>query len=88
MEFVFSKHATEQMLRRGLSRKQVEEVILYPDEIITDNSDPEIVIFQSIINENEQLFLLRVFINRNKYPNMIVTLYKTTKIKKYYEGKI
>ncbi|OAV69378.1 hypothetical protein Barb6_01936 [Bacteroidales bacterium Barb6] len=87
MKFIFSKHAEEQMLRRGLDKDQVLTVIQNPDEIIADDSE-EVVIFQSVIKENEQLFLLRVFINRSKQPKRIVTLYKTTKIKKYYEGKI
>lgn len=74
MKFVFSKHAEEQMLRRGLDKDQVLAVIQNPDTIIEDSE--EVAIFQSVIKENEQLFLLRVFINRNKQPMMIVTLYK------------
>ena len=34
------------------------------------------------------MFLWRVFVNAIKQPNVIVTLYKTTNIQKYYEVKI
>jgi uncharacterized DUF497 family protein len=88
MDFIFSKHAEEQMLKRGINREAVVTVISQPDEMVIDDEDSRIVIFQSLVEENEQKFLLRVFINRNKQPNVIVTLYKTTKITKYYEGKI
>ncbi|GHT21453.1 hypothetical protein FACS189464_0670 [Bacteroidia bacterium] len=85
MKFVFSKHAAEQMFRRGISQEQALSVLLQPEEILTENG---VDIFQSIIEESGQKFLLRVFVNTNQFPKVVVTLYKTTKINKYYEGKI
>ena len=88
MAFVFSKHAREQMVRRNINPDIVLSVISHPDQKVVDDEDLAIVICQSLIKENEQMFLLRVFVNRDKQPNVIVTLYKTTKISKYYEGEI
>jgi hypothetical protein len=88
MDFIFSKHSEEQMQRRGLNRETVIPVIMQPDEILSDDKDLTVAIYQSLIKENDQLFLLRVFVNVDKNPNEIVTLYKTSKISKYYEGKI
>jgi hypothetical protein len=88
MDFVFSKHAEEQMLKRGINRNSVVSVISKPDETVIEDEDSMLVILQSLMEENGQKFLLRVFLNRNKEPNVIVTLYKTTKIAKYYEGKV
>jgi len=88
MNLVFSRHAFEQMLRRSINYETVMKVVSQPDQIISDIQKPMLVIYQSLINEDNQMFLLRVFVNREKHPNMIVTLYKTTKISKYYEGKI
>ena len=88
MNFVFSKHAEEQMLRRGINRKDVETVVLRPDQTLADNENKDITVFQSLIKENGQMFLLRVFVNTTKLPNVIVTLYRTTKMQKYYESKI
>jgi len=62
--------------------------MFYPEQTLTDTENPEIRIYQSLLNENGQIFLLRVFVNIIKQPNVIVTLYKTTKIQKYYESKI
>ena len=86
MDIIFSKHAQEQMIRRGISHDMALSVVSQPDQIVADDENPAIVICQSLIKENEQMFLLRVFVDRNKQPNVIVTLYKTTKISKYYEG--
>ncbi|MDR2844110.1 MAG: DUF4258 domain-containing protein [Candidatus Symbiothrix sp.] len=88
MNFVLSQHAEEQMLRRGIDKKQLLDVLESPDEIVNDETNEDIRVYQSIFKENEQLFLLRVFVNINKQPNMVITVYKTTKIYKYYEAKI
>jgi hypothetical protein len=86
MNIIFSKHAQEQMLRRGISYDNVLSTISQPDQTIIDKEDMSIIIYQSLVRENEQVFLLRVFVNKDKQPNMIITLYKTTKILKYYES--
>jgi hypothetical protein len=87
MKFIFSQHAEEQLVRRGIDRNLVMTVIENPEEVI-ENDEQDVVIYQSIIKESGQLFLLRVFVNKNKQPMVIVTLYKTTKISKYYESEI
>ena len=88
MDIVFSKHAHEQMIRRNIDYDTVLSVVSQPDQTVADDEDPAIIICQSPVKENEQMFLLRVFINKNIQPNVIVTLYKTTKISKYYESKV
>jgi len=88
MDLVFSKHAYEQMSRRGINYETVMKVVSQPDQTIADTDEPTMVIYQSLIKEDNQMFLLRIFVNRKKHPNMIVTLYKTTKISKYYESKV
>ena len=86
MNFIFSKHADEQMVRRSLKRSVVEAVFLKPEQVLEDENDEDIKIYQSIVKEGDILFLYRVFVNTKVQPNMIVTLYKTTKIDKYYES--
>jgi len=88
MDFIFSRHAHEQMARRGISRETVTNVVLCPDQTIADNETPTKIIYQSLIKEDNRMFLLRVFVDTDKHPNVIITVYKTTKISKYYEGKI
>ena len=88
MDIIFSEHAREQMSRRGINYRTVLMVVSQPDQTIVDHEEPTIIIYQSLIKEDNQMFLLRVFVNREKQPNMIITLYKTTKISKYYEGKV
>ena len=86
MDFVFSKHAEEQLIRRSLDRNSVESVVLNPGQLLKDENDASIIIYQSIVKEDGKLFLYRVFVNTQLLPNVIVTLYRTTKIEKYYES--
>lgn len=88
MDFVFSKHAEEQLIRRSLDRNIVEAVVSNPEQMVEDESDANITILQSIVKEDGKLFLYRVFVNMESLPNMIVTLYRTTKIEKYYESQV
>ena len=88
MDVILSKHAQEQMQRRNINYEHVLSTVLQPDQVIVDDEDTDITICQSLIKEDEQMFLLRVFVNKAKHPNVIVTLYRTTKIVKYYESKI
>jgi hypothetical protein len=83
MKFIFSNHALEQITRRKIDREMVMLALNQPQQIIENEDDSSIVIYQLLIKENEQHFLLRVFVNKNKQPNVIVTVYKTTKITKY-----
>ena len=84
----FSKHAHEQMLLRGIAYETVNDVVSFPDQTIVNEDEPTKVIYQSLIKENNTMFLLRVFVDTEKEPNVIITVYKTTKISKYYEVKI
>jgi hypothetical protein len=86
MDFVFSKHAEEQLIRRSLDRNIVESVVFNPEQMLEDENNADITIFQSNVKEDGKLFLYRVFVNTKLLPNVIVTLYRTTKIEKYYES--
>ncbi len=84
-EFIFSKHAIEQMNNRNISMETALEILRNPKEIIEDN---EQTIYQSIVTFNNDFenYLIRIFVNTSKNPKVVITLYKTSKIKKYYEG--
>ena len=86
MDFEFSKHAEEQMLLRNIKQNDVLNTLIYPDQIVKDDDNQDVKIYQSLLKENSQMFLLRVFVNIYKTPKSVITVYKTTKISKYYES--
>lgn len=79
MDFKFSKHALEQMELRGISVDTVKKILAHPEQIKTGNDHK---VYQSIIGTH----LIRIFVNDQKNPKLVLTVYKTSKIKKYYEG--
>jgi hypothetical protein len=88
MEFDFSIHAKEQMTLRGISQDEVKVILQSPQQVIYDSEISEIEIYQSIFkNLQDQNYLIRVFVNRTKNPKLVVTVYKTSKILKYWKDE-
>ena len=59
-------------------------VLTNPQQILTEEGKK---VYQSIINfEKERSYLVRVIVNIDKEPNNVITVYRTSKIEKYYEG--
>lgn len=81
MNFEFSKHALEQMELRGIPKDVVKKILAHPEQIRDEEGEK---VYQSIVDN----YLIRIFVNDKKNPKLIITVYKTSKIKKYYEGKI
>ena len=84
--YIFSKHALEKIEERAIPMHVVLAVINNIENLIIEE---EMVIHQSIINfEGEGEYLVRVFVNTIKQPPLVITVYRTSKLEKYYESKI
>lgn len=84
-DFELSNHALQQMETRSIPVELVHKILSNPDQII-ESSDQRV--YQSIADFDNDLYLVRVFVNSTVEPNKIVTVYRTSKISKYYEGEI
>lgn len=42
-----------------------------------------VTVYQNMILENNKTYLIRVFVNQSKTPPLVITAYKTSKLKKY-----
>ena len=83
-EFSISNHAKEQMEFRNVSLEVVMSILTNPKQILTEEGKK---VYQSIINFDEEGdYLVRIFVNIEKEPNNVITVYRTSKIDKYYEG--
>lgn len=81
MEYIFSKHALDQMIRREISKEQVHSILKHPDFIGIQDSGTKV--YSKILTENSNNYLYRVFVNELKKPSVIITVYKTSKTNKY-----
>lgn len=80
MEIEFSLHALEQMQKRKISLDTIQNVLDEPLQVI-EQGDKHI--FQAVVSFDSKNYLVRVFVNVIKQPNLVITVYLTSKIEKY-----
>jgi hypothetical protein len=87
MQYVLSKHCKDQMKLRGIHENQIFQILNEPEQSIKENDCT--TIYQSVIkSENAKKYLFRIFVNTCIQPNIVITVYRTSKIVKYHEDKI
>ena len=83
-EFVFTDHALTEMARREISQGQVRNVLTKPEQMEWIRGGR--AVYQSKYNTGEppKTYLLRVFVDIDRKPPHVVTVYRTSKIEKYW----
>ncbi|MCK9453161.1 MAG: hypothetical protein M0Q90_15810 [Bacteroidales bacterium] len=69
------------MKQRRLNPDLVNETIQAPDKTIEDENG--LIVLQKLVKENNKDYLYRVIVNVERIPPLVVTLYRTSKLKKY-----
>ncbi|MBI5286516.1 MAG: DUF4258 domain-containing protein [Deltaproteobacteria bacterium] len=83
MKFKISKHAEEEMKRRQIPDTLVKSVLENPQQVVEEYGNKKA--YQSQIDFGEgKIYLLRVIVNDTVNPAVVVTIYKTSKIQKYW----
>jgi hypothetical protein len=82
LNFRLSKHAEEESGRRNISLTLVNEVLQNPEQLISEGG---LEAYQSRIDFGEgKIYLVRVIVDDTVSPAIVVTVYRTSKIKKYW----
>lgn len=82
MNYIFSSHAKEELQIRQIPLAIAEEVLANPQQTYMQEYGKKV--FQSIKTfENGKNYLVRIFVNVTQNPNIVITLYRTSKIDKY-----
>lgn len=83
MNFIFSNHALQELQRRGIQRALVESVLNNPQQIVTEKEGKKA--YQSQVDfGGGKIFLLRVIVADRIEPSVVVTVYRTSQIAKYW----
>jgi len=83
MKFEISRHAKEEIKLRGISEITVENILNRPGQIVKEYGNKKA--YQSIIELGSgEDYLIRVIIDDTVEPAKVVTVYKTSKIEKYW----
>lgn len=84
IDFVFTEHALIEMARRDISQEHVRNVLANPEqtEIVREGR----TVYQAKYNMGEppKVYILRVFVDIDGTPPHVVTVYRTSKIEKYW----
>jgi len=81
-KIVFSNHALLRMATYGFSTETIIQIIENPEMIIQEADD--IVIYQSLFEKtNGKKYLIRVITKNLKMKKLVITVYRTSRIKKY-----
>jgi hypothetical protein len=88
MGYRLSSHAEWEMVRRGIPLALVEAVAEHPEQRLVDESHPGRWIHQSRLRfEDGKMYLLRVVVDEDEQPPVIITAYRTSKIEKYWRAE-
>jgi len=82
---IISNHAKMQMKERNISDQVVRKAITSPDEIV--NTDEGRTVYHLRIKEEGIDYLLRAVAEQTGGEWLIITVYKTSKIEKYWRGE-
>ncbi len=84
MNYRLSDHAIKQIGDRQISVELIEQVIDSPEQIIRQLDGSKV--YQSKITRvNNKTYLIRVFINDALSPMIVISVYLTSKVRKYWE---
>ena len=81
-DYVITNHASFEMKRRGISPRQVQNVLKNPGQRLTIRNGRDVL--QSQISEGGRRFLIRVFVDVDRSPAEVVMAYRTSRIGKYW----
>jgi hypothetical protein len=82
-----TEHAKEEMTRRQISQDDVAKVLAAPEQVVAVRKGRNV--YQSRIKAGKpaQKYLLRVFIDIDREAPEVVTVYRTSKITKYWRAE-
>jgi len=81
-DYVITDHAFFEMKRRGISLRQVQDVLESPEQRLHIRKDRHVL--QSQIEIEGSRYLIRVFVDVGRTPAEVVTAYLTSKIGRYW----
>lgn len=84
MDFRLSRHALEELERRGIPYQLVSEVLQNPQQIVPEMESKKA--YQSQVSMGGKTYLLRVIVDDRIEPAVVVTVYRTSKIQKYWRA--
>jgi len=84
VERVLSNHARHQAIRRGVSEAIIHSVAEAPEQVAAVREGREVRQSRVRFPPDDRLYLVRVFVDVSPGLETVVTIYRTSKIEKYW----
>lgn len=82
--YIIKDHARFEMQRRQISEEQVHHVLTAPQQIVGGEGGRRIYQSKLFLSEAGKEYLFRMIVDIQKQPAEVVTVYRTSKIAKYW----
>jgi hypothetical protein len=79
---IITPHALAEMERRGIDLRTVAQVIGAPEQRLRVRAGRDVL--QSRVTMDGKTYIVRVFVDIDRSPPEIVTVYRTSKVGKYW----
>ena len=84
----WSPHALENLAEREVDRTEAEAALHHPEFVVDDPPGRRILMRRYLDSVLRQEMLLRVVVEESADELIVVTVYKTSQIKRYLKGLI
>jgi hypothetical protein len=86
MSFYISRHAEEELERRGIPREFLDSVLYDPQQIV-DDRDGKKAYQSQFVFENGKTYLVRAIVADLTSPAIVLTVYRTSQIARYWRDE-
>jgi len=83
-QYVVTDHARFQMERRGITEEHVRQVLKAPEQVVTVRPGRWVYQSRIALGSSGREYLTRVFVDVDRNPVEVVTVYCTSKLVKYW----
>ncbi len=86
-DYRITPHARDEMARREISEAEVAQVLAAPEQTETIRDGRKVYQARLQSGEAPKTYLFRVFVDIDRLPPEVVTVYRTSKIAKYWRSE-
>ncbi len=82
MNFVLTDHARSEAQRRQIPLEWIESTMMQPEQVSSGTNNRKV--YQSRIVADGKTYLVRLIVEDGHQPPVVVTVYRTSKLEKYW----
>lgn len=82
-EYRLTDHVKEEMVRRQIDEAIVAKVLINPEQVDHVREGRMVFQLRLPVGKDSKIYLFRIFIDVDRKPPEVVTVYRTSKIEKY-----